>query len=124
MLQPGATLWLRQNLPGPAYVLAELGGSTRSSLSVDGDLRLTWLRPALSVGVRTGNTPLRAGASLGLCATGLIGERGWLIRPGVRARVELALPLGAHWVLVGHGGVSQRGWSGDVDLGVGAAWRW
>lgn len=124
VLQPGGTLWLRQNLPGPAFVLGEVAGSSRAVVSVGGDKRLTWVRPALSVGVRTGTTPLRVGASLGICGTALIGDRGWLLRPGVRARVELALPLGDRWVLVAHGGLSQRGRSGDADLGVGAAWRW
>lgn len=109
---------------GPLAMELELGMSSWQESQLDTQARLTLLRPAALVGVRAGEGPASVGLYAGPAAAIFLAESGTLARPAVRVRGDLSKDLGERWSLGGQAGLTQRGRSGDLDLGLRVGVRW
>ncbi len=126
-LELGLSAWYRKGLGGGRHVEAELWTATLSEPLVKvGSIDTRFMRPALMVGWHGGTRKSTVGFSAGPALTSISGGLGGgnvLLRAGIRAKIDLRIPLGEHWLLVSHAGFGTRRTSGDVDWMFGMARR-
>lgn len=123
----GLDLWYRRGLGQGLHMEAELWTSSLSDpVPGVGTIDTRLVRPSLLLGWHGGTRKTKVGFSVGPSATVIAGGLGggqFLLRGGVRAKVDLRVPLGEGWMLVSHAGLGTRRTSGDVDLMLGLARR-
>ncbi len=121
-IHPSAQMALTRDT-GRLALQGELLASTWQESVLDVDQRSLYLRPAAMAGVSFGEQA-RVGFYTGPAVVVLNSPAGPLARVAWRAKGDLSRDLGARGVLAGTMGWTQRGRSGDVDLGLRVGVRW
>lgn len=120
-IHPSAQFSLTHN--GRVSLQGELLASTWQESVLDVDQRSLYLRPAAMAGLSFGEQA-RVGFYTGPAAVVLRSTAGPVARVAWRAKGELSRDLGERGVLAGTMGWTQRGRSGDVDVGLSVGVRW
>ena len=121
-IHPSAQVLLARET-GKLTLQGELLASTWQEDVLGQAQRSAYLRPAALVGVSFGEQA-RVGFYTGPAAVVMLSDAGPLARVAWRAKGELSRDLGAKGLISGNMGWTQRGRSGDVDLGLSAGVRW
>ena len=85
--------------------------------------RSVYMRPAALLGVSFGERA-RVGFYTGPAAVFIVSDAGPLARVAWRAKGDLSRDVGNKGLISGTMGWTQRGTSGDVDLGLSMGVRW
>jgi hypothetical protein len=121
-LHRGLSGWLRLETERSFDLEAELVWVTAKEDFLDERLRTHLLRPAVSASWSTGTRRAQVSGSAGICLNLYAGGLDTLVvqlRPGVKARIGVDMPIGESWWLRWHFGLASRGVSADVETGLG-----
>ncbi len=101
---------------------AELVWVTAKEDFLDERIRTHLFRPSLGLSWSTGTRRAQVSAGVGLCLnlyTGGLDSLVVQLRPGLRARIGVDVPVRGNWQLRWHYGMTTRGFSADVETGLG-----
>lgn len=121
-IHPSAQIMLQRDAGNLAFQ-GEVLASTWQEDVLSQAQRSVYLRPAALVGVSFGERA-RVGFYTGPAGVFMLTDAGPLARVAWRAKGEMSRELGDKGMISGTMGWTQRGQSGDVDLGLSAGVRW
>jgi hypothetical protein len=121
-IHPSAQIMLQRDA-GKLALQGEVLASTWQEDVLGQPQRSVYLRPSALVGVHFGERA-QVGFYTGPATVFMVTEAGPLARVAWRAKGDLSRQLGDKGMISGTMGWTQRGLSGDVDLGLSAGVRW
>jgi len=126
-IHKGLSAWARFPLAERSFdVEAELTWATQNEEFIGVNMRTHLVRPSAGLTWSTGSRRTLVSAHVGLCLNLYAGGLNTVVaqvRPGLRTRIGVDMPLGERMVVRWHFGFGTRGLSADVDTALGVGVR-
>lgn len=118
----GLVGWARFDTERAFALEAEFAWGTNQETFLDESLRTHLVRPSLSLSWATGTQRAQVAGSLGVALSvhsGGLDSTVLQVRPGLKTRIGVDMPVGEQWELRWHFGLSSRGFRADAETGLG-----